>query len=360
MINLECCGVSCRVDDGHVGRRVTCPQCGKIMVITASQHQHAHNVAASRTAPRPSSSPHSVLKPVLAIGAAVILLSAVLYPAARLLENASLRATERVTQPADPDDPLERKQQQIFESAQQRAGDPTLAGMYRDINSRHFAGLLPTVGVTWEATLAEVDPLVGGDYKTEGMTNGHVIVLRENLKRDPAELRRTLCHEMVHLKLIAGGDNETHHGPLFQEELERVFREGCFEAILASDAEKALLKDWIDREGDRVKRQGAELDRTRADLNRESKTIDEAIDDLNARTSAANAQRSGWPSDDERLELRSRQAHVQARMHAFNAAVEDHNLASERFNREVERYGLMVVYPHGVDLPARRSTTGSH
>jgi len=81
-------------------------------------------------------------------------------------------------------------------------GDADLGHLFNELNARHFGGGLPPVPVAWAGDLDRFDI---GDYRLNGMTDGRIILLKTALQDDGAEIRRTLCHEMVHVRLIAVG-----------------------------------------------------------------------------------------------------------------------------------------------------------
>lgn len=243
-------------------------------------------------------------------------------------------------------DPVTERKRQLFADAENRPSDIDLVALFSEINESHFGGQLPPVGVQWQEHLEELNP--GDGYTLEGLTDGKTILVSSALRGKEDELRRTLCHEAVHIKLN-GSSAAARHDEAFQAELRRVFESGCFQAVFASDAEKDALKQWLDRESARLKQESATLDARRRTLDREVREINEATDDLNARIVAANARGAGWPSDEEQEALRARRTRASERTAEFNAAVQRQNEASAEFSRQAERFRLMVAYPHGVD-----------
>ena len=161
-----------------------------------------------------------------------------------------------------------------------------------------------------------------------------------------------MCHEAVHVKLHPVAGTTANHGDLFQGELRRLFEEGCFVAILASDAEKSALRQRIDEQTARLKQEGAQLDLTRTRLDDERSEIERAVAELNARIVAANARGSEWPTDEEQEALKTRRARAIQESSDFNAALERHAAESADLNRDIDRYRLIVAYPHGIDEEA--------
>lgn len=252
-------------------------------------------------------------------------------------------------------DAITAKKRQIFERAAARPADPDLASLYGEINDRHFGGSLPAIPVVWEDGLKELDLLIGDDAHLNGMTNGRMMLISTALADDGDELRRTVCHEAVHVKLQPTPGTNGHrdgvvrHDAAFQEALRRIFAEGCFAAILASEEERAALKDWIDQEKARLDEEGAHLDLSRARLNAERSEVESAIAALNARTAAGYEQPSQAPAETEMESVRARRARAIEESENFNAALERHNAAVANLNREIERYRLMLAYPYGID-----------
>jgi hypothetical protein len=243
--------------------------------------------------------------------------------------------------------PIEARQREILKDNLDRPGDPDLVRRYQTLNTTHFAGRLPNIPVLWEPRLAEVGQMAARAFTLEGMF-GHIgdksaILLHPNLALDHAALMRALSHEMVHAYLYSIGDPSTSHGPAFRTELQRLASEGAFTGIVADDAVRTSLRAWLDEEASRldadaneVRREGEEIERERAELER-------AFAEINARS-------SGGPPTREEVDR------LNARRDAYNRRVEDANLRTERgraalaeFNKQVERYNLMLVYPDGID-----------
>jgi len=151
---------------------------------------------------------------------------------------------------------------------------------------------------------------------------------------------------MVHEYLFINGDTDTHHGPAFQAELRRLLTEGAFQAILASEDEKASLRAWLERESGRLDRESAALDGDRDGMDLERGNLDRDSRELNQRISRANGEGFGWPSGDEIEVFKAREAVHNRRVADFNADVERHNVALRSFNVNASRYNLMMAFGH--------------
>lgn len=226
-----------------------------------------------------------------------------------------------------------------------KPGDPELGELYGQLNARHFDGRLPKIKVIWAGDLDRHDI---GDYRLNGMTDGSLILLKASLEKDRAETRRTLCHEMVHVKLITDGIRSTAHDAVFQKELRRLHEEGCFHAIRAPADEREELKRWIEAERARLEDARRRLDVEASWIERETERVSRLFEDLNERIHRANAAGSGWPSPDETTRAEREQAALNERIAAHNAAVSAHGAEQARFNQAVERYNLMLAYPDGL------------
>jgi hypothetical protein len=233
----------------------------------------------------------------------------------------------------------------ILDRFRDQPGDPELGRLFTELNAGHFSGQLPPVKVLWAGDLDRLD---AGDYRLNGMTDGRIILLKTALQADEAEARRTLCHEMVHVKLIAGGNRITSHGSHFQSELRRIFESGCFIAVLASPDEKSSLKAWIDGERARLDAVRQQIDAEGAAIKVESERLDRLFAELNERINAANAAGGGWPSADETQAAERLRGALNDRILAYNSAVTSHASDQARFNEAVHRYNLMLAYPDGL------------
>jgi hypothetical protein len=245
--------------------------------------------------------------------------------------------------------PIEAKQREILSDNLDKPGDPVLVRRYVEINARHFNGRLPLLPVIWEPRLAEVGALAKHTFTLEGMF-GHIggkaaILLHPNLQRDPAALDRALAHEMVHAHLFSTGQPSSNHGPAFRGELERLAHEGAFTGILADAATRANLRAWLDTEAARLDADGAEVRLEGEAIERERGEIEQAFAEINSRGP------TGGPAP-----TREEVDALNARRDAYNRRVEQANVRAQlgrkalaEFNRQVERYNLMLVYPDGVD-----------
>jgi hypothetical protein len=225
--------------------------------------------------------------------------------------------------------------------------DPALAEEYRDVNTRYFNGALPAVTVRWEPRLAGIGPLIADGFQLEGATDGdRLILINPVVRSDEAALRRVLCHEMVHVAVRNHADG---HGPVFQTFLRQLSEKGAFTGVVATDEEKAALRASLDAQSAALTRESDALVEARAEIDAGDAALRAAVDDLNARTAAANQRQAGWPSDAERDAVTRRQGGLESRVEEYNARVQRHNAAIAELNRGVERYNLMIVYPDGLD-----------
>lgn len=133
--------------------------------------------------------------------------------------------------------PVDRLRNDILSKAMGRESDPALAGLYRDINARHFANDLPPMTVRWEPRLAEIDRLENDGGQHQGMFGAQsdraVILISPAIRDDYATLVRALCHEMVHAYLFKAGEDTAQHGPTFDAVLNRLALEGAFDGPAA-------------------------------------------------------------------------------------------------------------------------------
>jgi len=264
--------------------------------------------------------------------------------------QAPAATTPPVTKPANA---LEAKQREIIAQDAGMLGDLELSKEYLEINAGHFGNGLPRIPVIWEPKLGELGPLIAEGFTEEGLTaqynNRLFILLNPALRLDRREVRRALCHEMVHLYLITIGDFQTNHGPAFQTVLHRLSEERAFEGKWASESEKVGLRSWLEGESARLNREKSELERIREDLDRKGRDLDREVQELNERISSANQQGYGWPSDDEVESVESSRDLFNQRAVEFNARVEEYDGGQARFNHRVNSYNLMMSYPDGLD-----------
>lgn len=258
------------------------------------------------------------------------------------------RVAELPAGPSAPVSPAERRQQELLKENIGLPGDPALTGRFQQINERHFNGALPPVAVRWEPKLSEVGHLAAEAFTLEGMFGrlgkALLILLNPEVERDEHAIDRALCHEMVHLYLFTTGDETTNHGAAFKTVLARLSHEGAFVGLAGTEEEKTRLRAWLDSESTRLDMDQAEIDRIAADIEHERAAIEAMTSALNERVAAGDPPA---PAELERLE---------ERRNRFNGIVRETNARIERgrealsyFNREVERYNLMHVYPDGMD-----------
>jgi hypothetical protein len=208
----------------------------------------------------------------------------------------------------------QQRMDELMRQNETRASEPELADAYAAINVEYFDNRLPPVRIRWDEGLDPIGPLIAENFRLEGLTNGKVILLHPDLERDPRQLRAVLCHEMVHVALR---DRPHTHGPEFQSRLRSLAERGAFEGIVATDEEKASLK---------------------ASLERTTRRLAGELADLRALQSRIEAESSSLPREV-----------VQDRVWDFNRRVRQHNEDVDTFNRDTERYNLMVTYPDGLD-----------
>ena len=245
----------------------------------------------------------------------------------------------------EPERPTRSVEQAILDASRGKAGDADLGLLFDQLNGRHFSGTLPDTSVMWSTDLDRLDV---GDYRLKGMTDGTIILLKASLKDDDADVRRTLCHEMVHVGLIAAGNRVTTHDALFQDELRRIFDDGCFLAILAPAEEQASLKQWIESERARLDAARLQVGAQGAAIEQGAGRIERTFAELNERIAAANAEGSGWPSRDEISKAERQRSESNDSIVAYNNAVANAAMDQARFNEAVERYNLMMAYPDGL------------
>ncbi len=257
------------------------------------------------------------------------------------LATAGWMTWSTLTSSAAPSEPLrspaDARQAEILEDAIDRPGDRQLGQLYQSINLKHFSGAMAAMPVVWEPRLEEVGALAGHTFTLQGMFgrlgDRTIILLHPTLQSDPQALRRALCHEMVHAYLFAQGDSSSDHGPAFQTVLKRLADEGGFVGIVATDQEREALRAWLDLEGARLEAQRTDLERLgqeiEADLVLVESTMAGPVDPADA--DAINAQRDAY----------------NRRAFDANDRAQRYRDAVAAFQRERERYNLMVIYPDG-------------
>jgi len=409
VITLHCCGQDYYADEVHLGRKIKCVKCGRILLIERPASTREAKVRETFTVVSPASrnvpSKRLLRYVVGAIAFSLLVLGFLVYrdyisapvqkrgeaeapppgshpplsPANRSLTETSApvavqsRAKEELRPPGVPltstataesrpgtsaplpaaMSPAQAREREILEQDAGKLGDPELGEEYQEINEQHFRNRLPKIPVIWESRLSEIGPLVAEGFTEEGMAcvfgDKLFILLNPQLRLDRRKRTGVLCHEMVHVHLFSIGDTKTKHGPAFQNVLHRLSAEGAFEGDWASQSEKLGLRSWLDRESARLEGEDSELERNRDDINHEGSNLDEAVRELNERISRANEQGFGWPSEDEIESFKSARDLFNQRAIDFNARVERHNADCTRFNRQANHYNLIMSYPDGLD-----------
>lgn len=238
---------------------------------------------------------------------------------------------------------------QVLNDARSAAGDPTLNERYRTINHDFFGGGLPDAPVSWEPRLDDIAAARGDGLLLEGLTDGKAIVMNPRLNSDRRLLVATLCHEMVHVRLVAaGGPVGEDHGPEFQLHLRRLLDEGAFEGAFATDAEKTAMQGSLASEVSWLDVESVSLRVAAADLDRDRQEVDRLVEDLNERMARANTQQTGWPTDEEQKVTKDRLAVINTRSEAHNARVAEFNHRIDAYNQSVEHDNLVSAYPDGL------------
>jgi predicted SprT family Zn-dependent metalloprotease len=240
------------------------------------------------------------------------------------------------------------RQRELLEANLGKAGDPHLGQLYSRINDQHFHGGLPTIPIRWEERLNEVGELAGRAFTLEGMFGSvgskAMILLNPALQANEAALRRTLCHEMVHAHLHAAGQPAEAHGTAFQTILRRLSAEGAFEGIVATDEDRANLRVWLDAESSRLDSGQESLTQETGAIDQERLELEALLSHLTARANTASA-----PDAQEVSAYNARRDRYNWRVSQAQARVDQDRADRAHFNREVERYNLMLVYPDGMD-----------
>ena len=252
-----------------------------------------------------------------------------------------------------PLSPADARQREILKQNAGRPGDADLVRRFQSINAKHFASALPPVAVRWEPALADVGALTAQAFTLEGMFGNVgkelIILINPSVRSDRRALDRALCHEMVHAHLFATGDKTTNHGPAFKAVLHRLSKEGAFEGIAATDAERANLRAWIDEESARIDFERQQMDEIGRELTREREELDRDLKAHDARAASARAERRAAPSSADVEALEARRRSYNQRVLDTNARLERDRADLAHFNREVARYNLMIAYPDGLD-----------
>jgi hypothetical protein len=155
----------------------------------------------------------------------------------------------------------------------------------------------------------------------DGMTNGRYILLNPALQNDDQQLRRTLCHEIVHVAVK--GQTAEEHGPIFQSRLRQLSEQGAFTGTVATEEEKQELHRTVEARTDELKKEVAALSQARSELDAEMRSVSAAED--------------------------VRRRNLEVKTIDYNFSVQRHNNAVEDLNRLIEQYNLMVSYPDGLD-----------
>lgn len=194
--------------------------------------------------------------------------------------------------------------------------DPALASEYQAINTQYFEGRLPAVRLRWESRLDEVGPMIADGFRMNGVTDGQLILLNPAIQADRDEFRRVLCHEIVHIAVVA---EPQPHGPAFQAYLKLLLAKGAFRGIVATDQEKRDRRLSLDRKNADLVAEADLLAREKAGLEAEAQTGQTRAEDLATRTAQ------------------------------YNDRVRRHNDAVVEFNHSVDEYNQTVTYPDGLD-----------
>jgi predicted SprT family Zn-dependent metalloprotease len=261
--------------------------------------------------------------------------------------------------------PAEARESQIVGQDGGKPGDSELDKDYMEVNEKFFGNNLPKIPVLWEPKLDEVGPLKGKGFIEEGLAsaNPELILLNTVNRGKRDELRRVLCHEMVHIYLFTKGDTKTHHGPAFQTELHNLLLAGAFQGVWATEEERSSLKTWLKNESHRLhaeavelKRGNTELDEASEELGQQKTLLEQEYLEMNQRITLANQQGNSWPTDGEieafkdKGRIFDRQtANFNAEVTAFNKSIANHDARLKTFNYAVRRYNLMMAYPDGLD-----------
>jgi len=372
------CGEEYHADEAHIGKNIKCRRCGKIFSIERQSppatfpHGYSKVTPATTGVVEPptkvSTGPRAILRDrrvqaaIWCLGVVIIVILLVQHVANLLAPRhdsvsgppAGVQVPATSTAPATKSQtPLEAKQREILAQDAGRLGDPELSKEYLEISARHFGNRLPKIPVLWEPKLGELGPLIAEGFTQEGLAVQYndrlFILLNPAVNLDRQEVRRVLCHEIVHVYLTSIGDTKTNHGPAFQGVLHRLSEENAFEGKWASESEKVNLRSWLDGESARLNAEKSGLEKLRHDLDSEGADLDREARELNGRISTANQQGYGWPSDDEVESVKSRRDMFNQRADEFNARAEQYNADQARFNRRVNSYNLVMSYPDGLD-----------
>jgi hypothetical protein len=305
------------------GRALPCRRCGHLNVLPV-----AITISRAKTAP---SAADPASRRGIRVGLASTLVAVSVWAVAVKFDMWGAGASAPAVTTA------EVMQQELLRESIRKPGDPILNRMYLEISARHFEAQLPPMEVMWEPRLADVGKLSPRQFTLQGMfgqIGRHaVILLNPGLQEDPAAVARTLSHEIVHAYLSAAGAKDAGHGPDFQQLLQRLASEGAFEGVVATDEERESLRTWLDAEAARLDVERSEMTRLASDLERERGDVEHGFNG----NAATFVQR--------------RNAYNQRAVEA-NERADRARASVEYFNRQVDRYNLMLVYPDGLDARA--------
>jgi hypothetical protein len=249
-------------------------------------------------------------------------------------------------------------QKELLRENLDRPADPALAKRFAEINSKHFFNSLPAIPVVWEPRLAEVGTLAGRTFTLLGMFgqsgDRSIILLHPDLRNDVEGLDRALCHEMIHAYLFSVGDKTTDHGQAFRNVLHRLLNEGAFVSLEASPEERATLRTWLDTEAARLAAERKSLDALASEIEEERLAVQEALDSLNARISAARTASQAGPTPEEVGAFNAQRDTYNNRAADLNRRGLEFRIAQDEFNRQAARYNLMATYPDGLDEPRKQ------
>lgn len=256
---------------------------------------------------------------------------------------------------AAPVDAVQARQAALLRSNRGLKSDEDLAKEYAAINAQYFDGKLPAVPIRWEPELKTVGPMVAERFRLEGLTDGRLILVNPEVMDDPQGLRRTLCHEMVHVAIF---DKGVGHGPEFQQMLRSLAERGAFAGIVATDEEKDARRAALRTELEQLEAESRAIPDVRIHLEYDVADLERAIEDYNRRIAEANARHGGWPPAEEGQDLQRRRAENQQELAGFNARVARYNESIARYNKAVDEYNLMISYPDGLDRERLSRRTG--
>jgi len=258
---------------------------------------------------------------VVGLGVVLGVLGVVFFKSTRpeVSPDPSSRAAAR---PASPD---QARTDELLRLNASQPSDPDLASEYKWINLQYFEGRLPAVGIRWEPRLAEVGPMIAEGFRLEGATNGRLILLNPSLQDDEQGMRRTLCHEIVH---VAVRERDQEHGAIFQTRLRQLSEQGAFVGTVATEEEKQELNRTIASQVNELEKAEVSLRQTRTQLDADTARVQAQPDDPGRNAAVVD---------------------LQNRADFYNVDVQRFNMDVARLNRMIEDYNLMVAYPDGLD-----------